>query len=81
MSYSMDSQWEKQLDHYLTTPPEEMETHFFCELCKEPIFPGDSVYYIESEDETYCKDCAEKWLEDQRRTATYDDCYGEDGDY
>ncbi len=68
--------WTKSLDRWLTTPPEEKESLLYCdnEDCGEPFYPGDEVYEIEGVN--LCKECALKWLEEQARVATEEECYG-----
>lgn len=70
-------QWQHDLDRWLTTPPEEPESHFFCdgENCGEPFYPDDYVYEIEGMN--LCEDCAKLWLDSQKRLVTEGDC--EDG--
>ena len=83
MSYCMDSRWEKQLDSYLTTPPKEKDTAFWCDDCGEDFNPGDKYYEIDGS--KLCENCAKDWLETHEKVATEDDCFGdtyrEDGDY
>jgi hypothetical protein len=37
--------WERDLDRYLTTPPEPEERHCgYCEHCEGDIFEGEEIY-------------------------------------
>ena len=55
--------WQKDLDRYLTTPPDE-HTHCHCAWCNEDLFEDDE--YWELDDEILCEECAEKWLESHK---------------
>ena len=55
--------WQKDLDRYLTTPPDEF-THCHCAWCKEDLFEDDE--YWELDDEILCENCAEKWLDEHK---------------
>lgn len=68
-------QWQVALDRWLTTPPENDDTDFYCEKCDEPFYPDDKYYMIEGE--CLCQKCAEEWLDAQAEVATEGDCYGE----
>lgn len=61
------------LDRYLTTPPEPKESVFKCDQCKDEFYPGDEYYCIE--EENLCYECAFKWLDKMKRTATEEQCY------
>ena len=67
--------WELQCDKWLATPPDEPESHLFCEgdKCGEPFYPDDKIYKIEGMN--LCEECARTWLEEQAVTATWEDCY------
>lgn len=67
--------WEKALDRWLTTPPEEKESSCKCCVCKEMLFPDDEYYRLDGE--IHCSDCAETWLEGQKEYVTEDMAYGE----
>ena len=69
--------WELSLDRMLTNPPDEPESHLFCEgdRCREPFQPGDDIYVIEGCN--LCEECAKEWLYQQKHTATEEECYGE----
>ena len=69
-------QWQRELDKWLTTPPEELESNFYCdgEKCGEPFFPDEYVYEVDGQ--CFCKECALEWLELHRRRVTEGDCYG-----
>lgn len=66
MGYTFGASWETQLDHYLTTPPEdEYEPKFFCDKCERGLFSGEKYYLLDGEN--LCPDCAEEWLEETSR--------------
>ena len=76
MSYSFSGSWEQQLDHYLTTPPED-KPMLNCDKCGDGIYCGERYYYLDWE--YLCRDCALDWLEDNSRTAGEGE-EGEEGD-
>ena len=67
--------WEYECDKWLTTPPDELETKFFCEGegCDNEFYPDDTYYEIEGM--RLCEECAKEWLANQARRATERDCY------
>lgn len=60
--------WEKSLDRWLTTPPEEDTTECFCAECEEPLYVDDE--YFELDGQILCEDCAKDWLDDRRSVVT-----------
>lgn len=68
--------WEKDLDRWLTTPPDEPESNFFCENCGEPFYPDDLVF--DCDGYKYCKECAGEWLEEHATKVTEEECYGKE---
>ena len=68
--------WQRDLDRYLTTPPEDKMpvSKAYCHECGEEFYPEDRAYEIE--DRLLCRDCAEEWLEDHSRKITEEECYG-----
>lgn len=72
----MMESWQRDLDKWLTTPPEEPESKFYCDHCGEPMFPEEKYYKIE--DENLCPDCARTWLDDQWHFVTEEMAYGEE---
>lgn len=73
MGYSFDPDMSKRYDDWLTSEPDMKDTVFRCEHCKTEFYPGDDYYYIEGEN--LCPECAEKWFDSMRRTATEDECF------
>lgn len=72
--------WQADLDRWLTTPPEEAESDFFCDgdKCGEPFYPNEYVYEID--DMNLCEDCAKEWLDKHKRRVTERDCgYDKEG--
>ena len=67
--------WQRELDRWLTTLPDEPESEFMCMRCKEPFYPEDTYY--DCDGEYLCKDCAEEWLSEQAHVATEEQCYGD----
>ena len=68
-------QWQHALDRWLTTPPEEQESTFFCdgEDCGEPFYPDDYVYELDGR--CFCENCAQEWLENQKRLVMEGECF------
>ena len=70
-------QWQKDLDRWLTTPPEdEMKTKCVCAWCKEELYFDDE--YWELDDEILCEDCAQKWLDNHKNWVSESMAYGEE---
>ena len=76
MGYSFDTRWEKQLDSWLTNPPEGEESQLHCQGCGQEIYPGELIYDLD--DNYYCSDCAKEWLAQFETEATEEMCYGSD---
>lgn len=56
--------WEDYYDKWKTTPPDDGETACKCSFCGEPLYYDDE--YWELDDEIFCEDCAEKWLDEHK---------------
>lgn len=65
------------LDRYLTTPPEdyEQESNLKCCECGNDIYPGEEYYDFDGD--IFCEDHAKEWLEEHKKYAEYEDCYGD----
>lgn len=59
-----EARFAQELDRWLTTPPGEEKTACKCSFCGEPLYYDDE--YWELDDEIFCEDCAEKWLEEHK---------------
>lgn len=77
MGFSFGRNWEAECDRWKTTPPEDElpESRVKCIVCNEELFPGDDVYVID--DEYYCEEHANEWLEDHRREVDEEMAFGE----
>lgn len=62
-------------DLWKTTPPEGRSSNCICCQCKKELVPDDEYY--ELDDEIYCGDCADDWLDGQRNWVTEDMAYGD----
>ena len=62
-------------DLWKTTPPDPKESDCKCCECKEDLYPGGIYYEIEGE--IFCENCAETWLDCQKREVTEEMAYGE----
>lgn len=67
--------WQRDLDRYLTTPPDDEETKCFCAWCKDPLYFDDEYYEIEGD--ILCEDCAQKWLDNQKNWVSEHMAYGD----
>lgn len=58
-SPSLDASYDKW-----RTTPDEPESNFKCDRCKQDIFPDEPYYEVEGDN--LCPDCAKDWLEEQK---------------
>lgn len=75
MSWAInDSGWERELDRYLTTAPDDdMTPVCVCSICGAEIYEGDDYYEVN--DEAFCEDCM---VDTFRKTAEFPDYESED---
>ena len=67
--------WQKNLDRWLTTPPDDVESKCKCSECGEQLFPDDEYYFLDGS--VYCPGCAEEWLDQQKNTVSENMAYGD----
>ena len=59
-----------EYDDWKTTPPEPEGSKCRCKACGEELFEDDE--YFELDDEIYCENCAEEWLEGHKNYVSAD---------